>query len=66
MRINVYADKKRTEIWLTRAEANDESVRAQLTEMYREYREMKYMVAVFISGTYDLLEQTSMLLKNSL
>lgn len=66
MRINVNAAKKRAEIWLTHTEANDESVRTRLTEMYGLYRKMKYMVAVFISGTYDLLEQTSMLLRNNI
>ncbi|MBO6302069.1 MAG: hypothetical protein J6N15_06490 [Ruminiclostridium sp.] len=66
MKINVNKEKKRTEVWLTRAEANDAGVKADLAPIYRRYKEMKYMVAVFVSGTYDLMEQTAMLLKCNL
>lgn len=66
MRINVNTEKKRAEIWLTRSESNDAGVKSRLAPLYKRYNDMKYKVAVFISGTYDLVEQTAMLLKTNL
>jgi len=66
MKIFVNAEKKRTEIWLTRAESVDINVRESLKPVYQKYKEMKYLVVVFMSGRYDLAEQTALLFKNNL
>ena len=51
------ADKK-VLIWLTHAESNSVELREALKPIYREFRDKKYLVAVFESGTEDLEELT--------
>lgn len=62
MEINVHDDRKIVEIWLTNAEKRDTDLRERLKPLYREYKEKKYLVAVFESGDGDLYENTSALL----
>lgn len=62
MEINVHDDRKIVEIWLTNAEQRDTDLRERLKPLYREYKEKKYLVAVFESGAGDLYENTSALL----
>ena len=50
------------EVWLTNQEKQDESLREQLKNFYQQYREKKYIVAVYMSGDQDLMEETSALL----
>ena len=66
MKIYVDAKKKRTEIWLSRAESVDFNVRESLKPVFKKYKEMKYLVVVFMSGSYDLAKQTALLFKNNL
>ena len=66
MEINVHHDKKTVDIWLTRAEATDNALRESLNPIYKKYVEMEYFVAVFESGTEDLLEGTAALLQYNL
>ena len=66
MIVRINDDKKLVFVWLKRSETNDTDVRDSLKPMYRDYKNMKYKVAVFISGTRDLTEQTICLLKNNL
>lgn len=63
MEINVRDDSKIVEVWLTREEKQDQVLRERLKPLYREYKAQKYLVAVFLSGTEDLAEQTSALLR---
>ncbi|MBQ2903596.1 MAG: hypothetical protein IJE48_04290 [Clostridia bacterium] len=58
MEINVRDDKKIVDIWLTNAEKNDPVLRKGLNDIYKKYKEMKYLVAVFESGEKDLYQGT--------
>ncbi len=62
MEINVDKEKEMVDIWLTKAEKNDEKLKESLKEVYKKYSEQKYMVAVFMSGEQDLYENTRDLL----
>ena len=66
MEINVHHDKKTVDIWLTRTEAADNAWRESLKPIYKKYAELKYFVAVFESGTEDLLKGTAALLQYNL
>ena len=66
MEINVHHDKKTVDIWLTRAESADGALREYLKPIYKKYAELKYFVAVFESGTEDLLKGTAALLQYNL
>lgn len=50
------------ELWLTKEEKNDPVIRASLQSIYRQYKEQKYLVAVFLSGEEELYPQTRDLL----
>lgn len=62
MEINVRDDRKIVEVWLTNQEKQDEALREQLKDLYQQYREKKYLVAVYMSGDLNLTEETSALL----
>lgn len=62
MEINVRDDRKIVEVWLTNQEKQDESLREQLKNLHQQYREKKYIVAVYMSGNLNLMEETSALL----
>jgi len=62
MEIQVKDSLKIVEIWLTRAEQDDPSLRASLAPIFEVYKEKKYKVAVFHSGPGDLLYNTAGLL----
>lgn len=62
MEIVVDDNKKRVEIWLTRAEKDDVDLRESLKPIFTKYKSMKYIVAVFSSGEQDLLTNTKNLL----
>lgn len=47
MEINVRDDRKIVEVWLTNQEKQDETLREQLKNLYQQYREKKYIVAVY-------------------
>ena len=59
MEINVKDDRKTVEIWLTNTEKHNEALREQLKPLYKEYRDKKYLVAVFQSGSRELADATS-------
>ncbi len=58
MEMNVREDKKIVDIWLTNAEKNDPVLREGLNDIYKKYKEKKYLVAVFESGEKDLYQGT--------
>lgn len=62
MEINVRGDRRIVEVWLTNQEKQDDSLREQLKDLYQQYREKKYIVAVYMSGDLNLTEETSALL----
>lgn len=54
--------KKLVQVWLTRQEGGNSVVQARLQPMYAQWKQQKYMVAVFHSGQEDLKENTMALL----
>lgn len=62
MQIEVSHQTKLTTVWLTRAEQEDPTIKAQLDKLYADCKTKKYTVAVFHSGGRDLRDQTSGLL----
>ena len=54
LQIDVLDDKKIVAVWLTRAEDANETVRARIEGLCREYKPRKYQVAVYKSGREDL------------
>ena len=58
MEMNVFDKTKDVEIWLTRAEKNDPLLRAQLKDVYAEWKKKGYFVTVFESGEKDLYQGT--------
>ena len=63
LEINIHDNSKLVDIWLTRSEQSDQDTQAKLRELTRHYSAQKYTVAVFQSGTLDLAEETSALLR---
>ncbi len=63
MEMNVRDEQKTVDIWLTNAEKNDPAIRRSLEDIYREYQQKKYLVAVFESGSQDLYQNTLDLLR---
>lgn len=62
----VHDDMKLVEIWLTKAESDDDVFRRKLEPIFAEYKKKKYRVVVFSSGKGDMLELTKDLLKHTL
>jgi len=62
MNIEVIEEKKLVCIWLTRAESSNEQLNESLKQLYKKCKEKGFFVAVYRSGTEDLLESTSALL----
>ncbi len=66
MEINIHDKQKYVSIWLTKAETLDTELRKSLKPLYAEYKQKKYRVVVFESGTGDLIALTKDLLKYTL
>ena len=62
MEINVRDNIKIVEVWLTREEKRNAALQEHLKPLYKEYKEKKYLVAVFESGSQNLWEETGALL----
>ena len=65
MEINVNEDKKIVEIWLSNEEKNNNLIKEKLKELYAIYKKTKYIVAVYESGSADLLSGTKSLLSQN-
>ena len=63
MEIHVLDDRKIAEFWLTRAERDDAAFRESLKPLYKQYRDRKYLVAVYLSGEEPLYDLTRDLLR---
>ncbi|WP_317854569.1 hypothetical protein [Chakrabartyella piscis] len=61
-KINIQNEKKVVAIWLTGEEKNSMETQESLLPLYAEYKEKKYLVAVFQSGNGNLWDLTSDLL----
>lgn len=62
MHIEVRGQSKIVELWLTKKEKSDPALLESLKPIYQQYRDQKYLVAVFLSGEDDLYQQTRDLL----
>ena len=62
MRMEIRDESKIVELWLTREEKDDLAFWESLKPIYQEYKEQKYLVAVFLSVEEDLYQQTRDLL----
>lgn len=62
MTIEVSQKNKLATVWLAQGEREDPVVREQLNGLIAECKDKKYMVAVYQSGSRDLMRQTSDLL----
>ena len=62
MRMEIRDESKIVELWLTREEKDDLAFWESLKPICQEYKEQKYLVAVFLSGEEDLYQQTRDLL----
>ena len=60
--MEISEESKIVELWLTREEKDDLAFWESLKPIYQEYKEQKYLVAVFLSGEEDLYQQTRDLL----
>jgi len=65
MEINVNENKKIVEIWLSNEEKNNSLTKEKLRELYDKYKKTKYIVAVYESGSADLLSGTKSLLSQN-
>lgn len=63
MEINVRDSSKIVEVWLTKAERQDEVLREKLKPLYHKYKDQNYLVAVFQSGDEGLYDLTHDLLR---
>lgn len=63
MEINVRDDRKIVDIWLTNEEQQDQAIKESLKPLYQQYKAKKYTIAVFLSGSRDLAEETAALLR---
>ena len=54
--------KKLVQVWLSQKESSDEALQSRLKPIYAQWKQQKYMVAVFRSGKENLKESTLALL----
>lgn len=62
MEIEEFNERNIVVFWLTRAEREDNAFRESLKPLYRQYKDKRYTVAVFLSGENSLQSRTSDLL----
>lgn len=58
----VLDNERIVEIWLTRTEKEDIQLREHLRLLFQQYKQKKYLVAVYESGGGDLLDGTTALI----
>lgn len=56
MRIEVNDKDKTVFVWMTSTERDNLDLHEQLRPMFQKYKEQKYIVATFESGSQDLYE----------
>ena len=63
MQVDIHDNARQVCIWLTKAESADPATDERIRPIIQKYREQKYLVAVYRSGTEDLFENTLAFLK---
>ena len=62
MEMTVRDDERIVEIWLSNHEKTNDKLKKTLQPIFDEYKQKKYKVAVFQSGSRDLVDSTAGLL----
>lgn len=62
MEMSINHKSKTVEIWLNTQEVQDSVLKERLGLLYQIFAAQKYLVAVFRSGSWDLVQSTSDLL----
>lgn len=62
MELNINDQSQHVEVWLSSAEKNDIKIQETVHSICEQYKNSKYMVIVYKSGTGDLFEGTKSLL----
>lgn len=62
MEMSINNESKTVKVWLNTQEAQDSVLRERLDLLYQIFAAQKYLVAVFRSGSRDLVQSTSGLL----
>lgn len=62
MEISISKESKTVTVWLSTHEARDPILKERLGLLYQIFAAQKYLVAVFRSGEWDLVQSTSDLL----
>lgn len=62
MQIQINRSAGIAEIWLTKAERDDSTVKESLKPLYKKFRDDKLLPTVFLSGDREVCNQTSELL----
>lgn len=65
MQVEILDEKKLVCVWLTRAESAEAGLREKLKPLCEEYKEKKYLVALYRSGDQELEELTGALLRHN-
>ena len=65
MQIQINKKIKCVSVWLTNEESQNAEIQERLNNIYAEYKNTKYKVAVFYSGKRNLYEQTEGLIKHN-
>lgn len=65
MEIHVRENEKLIEVWLTSQEREKPEIKERMTEIYRQGKERRCLVAVFLSGREELGGLTSALLRHN-
>ena len=63
LKIEIMEHQKQVCIWLTREESVDKDVQTEMMLLLEPYREKQFFFTIYRSGTQDLAEMTSALLK---
>lgn len=58
-------NEKLIEVWITKQEREKPEIKEQMAEIYRQGKERRFLVAVFLSGQEELGELTSALLRHN-
>ena len=62
MEVNINENKKIVEVWLSNGEKNNKLIKESLNKLYSDYKNTKYLVVVYESGSEDLFSGTKSLL----
>ena len=65
MRIQINKEIKCVSVWLTNEESQNAEIQERLNNIYAEYKNTKYKVAVFYSGSENLYDLTEGLIKHN-